>query len=160
MPLDRILERNGYRRELISFERELRGLATAVDDLKTEIRSAIRRVEQRSQSYRIQSASVELAKRRAESASLLLQAGRASTRDLLEAQDDLISAQNSLTRTLVDYYLARLELLRDMGQLELNDGTIIEREVIEKQAQAVGDPNASSELPTPDEIFGKKEASK
>jgi outer membrane protein TolC len=64
---------------------------------------------------------VALAKRRVASTNLFLQAGRAQIRDLLEAQEDLISAQNALTAALVSYRVAELNIQRDMGVLEVNE---------------------------------------
>ncbi len=154
LPLDRLLERNDYRRELIDFERELRALALAVDELKTDIRTAIRNLDERAQTYRIQKLSVDLAKRRVESANLLLEAGRASTRDLLEAQDALVVAQNNLTRSFVDYHLARLRLLRDIGMIDLRDGDLVELMGID-QAQAE-QKMEDGDVKTPEELFGKE----
>ena len=39
----------------------------------------------------------------------------------LESQDALLAAQNSLTRAVVDYRIAELELQRDMGLLKVNE---------------------------------------
>ena len=39
--------------------------------------------------------------------------------DILEAEDDLISAKNALTAALVDYRIRELELQRDMGVLDI-----------------------------------------
>ncbi|MHC4788103.1 MAG: TolC family protein, partial [Planctomycetota bacterium] len=64
-----------------------------------------------------QRASVALAERRVESTLLLLEAGRAAARDVLESQEALLRAQNALAGALVDYKLASLELARDMGIL-------------------------------------------
>jgi outer membrane protein TolC len=73
------------------------------------------------ESYRIQQNSVELAQDRVDSTTMLLEAGRASTRDMLEARESLIQAQNSLYQALVEYKVARLELARDMGTLSLDE---------------------------------------
>jgi outer membrane protein TolC len=58
-----------------------------------------------------------LAKRRVESTTLLLEAGKASTRDRLEAESALVRARNGTTLALVDYASARLALLSDVGIL-------------------------------------------
>jgi outer membrane protein TolC len=50
-----------------------------------------------------------------------LKAGLVQIRDLLEAQEALISAQNAFTSALVTYRLAELQLQRDMGVLEVNE---------------------------------------
>ena len=44
----------------------------------------------------------------------LLNAGRAQARDILEAQDALLSARLGLNGALVAYAIARLELMRDL----------------------------------------------
>jgi outer membrane protein TolC len=71
--------------------------------------------------FLIQKNSVQLAGRRIESTKLQLDAGRADTRDLLEAQESLLSAQNSATASLIDYTLARMGLYLDMELLRFDE---------------------------------------
>ena len=120
LPLDRLNERNAYRRTLIDFERQLRQLALSADQVRDDIRSAFRTLNNARQNYQIQQLSADLAARRVESANLLLQAGRAETRDLLDAQSASVQARNALTQALVDYHLARLGFLRDLDRLEIS----------------------------------------
>lgn len=54
------------------------------------------------------------------STDLLLQAGRAEIRDLLEAQGALLSAQNSLTGAVVNYRMQELELQSNLGVLAVS----------------------------------------
>jgi hypothetical protein len=54
-----------------------------------------------------------------ESTTFLLQAGRVTTRDLLESQDALLEAQNSVTAALVDHAIAKLSFFRDVGILQV-----------------------------------------
>ena len=78
----------------------------------------------------IQRQAVKLAERRVDSTGLLLQAGRAEMRDVLEAQSALLSAQNSLISALVSYRLNELELQRDLGVLNVTvDGTWLEKDL-------------------------------
>jgi outer membrane protein TolC len=56
---------------------------------------------------------------RVESTTLLLEAGRSTTRDLLEAQDALLQAQNNLTAALVSHAIAKLSFFRDVGILQV-----------------------------------------
>ncbi len=44
---------------------------------------------------------------------------RAAVRDLLDAQDDLLAAQNALISALVSYRTAEWDIQRDMGRLEV-----------------------------------------
>ena len=118
LPLDRLLERNNYRSTLVSFESELRNLTLRLDTLKDAIERGLRTVEQRRQNYEIQTNALTLANRRVDSVTLLLEAGRAEVRDLVDAQDAKIAAQNAVTSELVAYQQAALQLLLDIGVLE------------------------------------------
>jgi len=124
LPLGRTPERNTYRRSLISWQAAARGAAELEDQIAGELRGLLREVTSRRESQRIQENAVHLAQTRVESAGLNLQAGRASTRDLLEAQEALVSSQNAQTRALIDYTLARLDLVLDMGLLRVESGGI------------------------------------
>ena len=68
----------------------------------------------------VQSFSVQLAQRRVRSTDMLLQAGRAELRDVLDAQSALTSAQNSLYSAAVSYRINELELQRDLGVLQVS----------------------------------------
>ena len=68
-----------------------------------------------------------MAERRVGSTNLFLEAGRAEIRDVLEAQEALVSTQNALTAALVNYRVGELELQRDLGVLEV-DGRGLWRE--------------------------------
>lgn len=161
LPVDRLKERNAYRAALISFERQIRTLAQTLDDVREDVRRGLRNVKQARQSYQIQKNAVELANRRVESATLSLQAGRVQIRDLLEAQTAQVQARNALTQSLVDYHLARLRLLIDIGVADTGEDRFW------LKAYAVGktpdtptptspEPAAGEEVIPPDELFGKE----
>lgn len=152
LPLDRLHERNALRSQLITFERQLRALALMVDQVKTDVRTNLRSVEQARQSYQIQKVAVALAERRVESANILLQAGRAETRDLLDAQSALVLARNALTQGLVDYHLARLQFLRDVGMLDLRNGRIVP--LLDTTKADGTAPPATDELRPPEDVLG------
>jgi len=120
--LERTSERNSYRSALITLDRRTRDLSLLTDQIRNQIYSAWRRLEEARESYRIQKRSVELAEGRVESTTLLLDAGRVEVRDLLDAQDDLVQARNRLTSAMVDFRIAMLELWRDMEVLAFEDG--------------------------------------
>jgi outer membrane protein TolC len=52
---------------------------------------------------------------------MFLEAGRRQIRDLLDAQDSLLSARNQLTAAVVNYRIAELEIQRDLGILKVNE---------------------------------------
>jgi outer membrane protein TolC len=142
LPLERLPERNAYRAALIELEASRRAVEESSDRVISELRDALRRLESARASYRIQSGSVLLAERRVESAALNLDAGRASTRDVLEAQESLLSAQNTLAAALTDTILAGLFLYRDMERVEVGPGGL---EVHVLDAEPGGDETSNEE---------------
>lgn len=121
LPLERTFERNLYRDSFISLERAVRSAQEKEDDIKFEVRDELRNLILAREKIKIQAQSVRLADRRVQSTALLLQAGRAEIRDVLESQEAWVSAKNALSRALVDYRVSELQLQRDMGVLEVNE---------------------------------------
>jgi len=124
LPVDRIPERNAYRSALISLDASRRAAEESADQVTSDLRNALRFLDAAQASFRIQSGSVILANRRVESAVLNLEAGRVSTRDVLESQEALLDAQNALASALTDTILAGLALYRDMELLEVTPAGI------------------------------------
>ncbi len=118
LPIDRLLQRNSYRASLVAFEAELRAFTLTLDTLKESIDQGLRTIEQSRQNYEIQKNALELANRRVVSTTMLLEAGRAEVRDLVDAQDAQIAAQNAVTSALVGYQQTRLQLMLDIGALD------------------------------------------
>jgi outer membrane protein TolC len=137
LPLDRKSERNTYRETLISFDRTQRSLSLSHDNVILEVRQAWRRLQQAKQSYEIQKLSLALAERRVESTTLLLEAGRAIPRDLLEAREALVESQNAVTGALIDHTIARLQLARDMETL-----TITQKGIWQEESNVVSQANS------------------
>ena len=118
-PLDRKAERNAYREALIALQQQQREYDNDMDKVKLSVRQAYRQLAEAAERYRIQKTSLELAEKRVDSTTLLLKAGRLTTRDLLESQDALFEAQNELTAALVDHAIAKLSFFRDVGILRV-----------------------------------------
>ena len=118
LPINRINERNNYRRSLISFQANIRSLSLTYDNLNNLVIRNIREIEQFKQSYNIQLNAVELAKDRVEGNRLRLQAGTVIFRRLSESQDALIDAQNAVTNALINYQDARLDFYNDVGIID------------------------------------------
>ena len=120
LPIERTAERNRYRNSLISLERAVRSFQAAEDQLKQDIHSKLRDMLENRERLVIQIQAVQLAQRRVRSTDMLLQAGRAELRDVLDAQSALTSAQNSLYSAAVSYRINELELQRDLGVLQVS----------------------------------------
>jgi len=119
LPLDRKAERNAYREAMIVLEQQQRAHENQVDTVKLEVRQAYRKLQEEAESYVTQRKSLDLARQRVAVSPLLWEAGRANTRDLLESQDALLLAENSLTAALVDHTIAKLNFFRDIGVLQV-----------------------------------------
>ena len=123
LPLERTSERNTYRESLISLERAVRSVQELEDEVKLSVRNDLRNLLQARESIKIQAQAVKVAERRVNSTNMFLAAGReyVQIRDVLEAEESLVSAQNDLTSALVNYRVSELELQLDMDVLEVSE---------------------------------------
>ncbi|HJM57568.1 MAG TPA: TolC family protein [Planctomycetota bacterium] len=139
LPIDRKRERNSLRSSQISLAAAERGLAENQDSIHASVLDAFRAVRDSRQSIAIQRGAMVLARRRVESAKLNLAAGRAETRDLLDAQASLVSAENNTTSSLIQFNLARFDLHLELETLRVDEGGIHVRpdlmQVSSEQAQ-------------------------
>jgi outer membrane protein TolC len=132
LPFERLPQRNDYRESIINLESAKRASGLSEDQIRSDLREDLRAAETRRDSFTIQVNSVDLARRRIESTTLKLDAGRADTRDLLEARQSLLQAENAVTSALIDYTLARLRLFLDMELLRFDaSGIRLELEKLE-----------------------------
>lgn len=130
LPVNRVAERNAYRRALIDFQVARRAYEQAGDGIVADLRDAVRNLRNAAQTYEIQAGAAILAERRVESANLTLLAGRASTRDVLESQESLLQARNAATGARINFLISRLSLFRDMEFLRLGpEGISIDPEL-------------------------------
>ena len=158
LPFDRLNERNTYRRSLVTFESELRQLSLRLDELKDNIETGLRTLNQRKETFEIQQSALAVANSRVEAALANLEAGRAEIREMVEAQDAQINAQNAVTSALVGYQNARLELMLQIGLLDTRPEKFWLQDHVrgQLQAQAPGarqGPVEGAELVPPDKLF-------
>lgn len=118
LPVNRLPERNVYRRTLVSFESQLRSLSLTLDTFRDRIDRGLRTLEQARLNHLSAVESLRVAQRRVENNVMLMEAGRATIRDVREAQDGLIQAQNSLATIYAQYLTARLTLLLNVGLID------------------------------------------
>jgi outer membrane protein TolC len=119
LPFDRKNQRNAYRRALISLEQQQREYSNNMDFVMLGVRQAYRQYMATAEQYVTQKKSLALAEERIKNMPMLLKSGRAQTRDLLDAQDSLLQAQNSLTSALIGHTMAKLNFFRDVGILQV-----------------------------------------
>ena len=161
LPLNQLTERNAYRTSLINFEKQMRKLATELDSLRENIREGIRALEQERENYFIQKAALDLARQQVEVMPLLLQNDDADIRDQLEAQADLVEAQNDVTSAVVDYHVARWNLLKNLGALSVEGEQFWLKNQSVSGSSTGDNPETVEILPeviTPEQVFGGSEA--
>ena len=120
LPFDWTEKRNDYRIAQITYEREKRSLVEDESNVERNVRDLWRKLDRNRSVYKNRLLSVQLADRRVENTTLLLKQGKALTRDLLDAQDDLLSARNAATVALVDYTINRLLFWNAIERFEID----------------------------------------
>ena len=121
LPFDRFAERNDYRTAEINLERAHRNLQESRDLVVAEIRDDLRTLAAARESYAIQAISLAVAERSQQSTVMNPEAGRADTRDVLEAERSLVDARNRMTAVRIEYVLAALRLYLDMEILRVEE---------------------------------------
>jgi len=121
LPVDRVVERNSYRAAQIANTRALRDFDEFEDNLVVGLRNRFRSLRRIELSLEIQRESIHDEERNVIIAQLLFDRGEKSNRDVVEAQENLLVAQNALVREQVSYEIERLNLLRDMGILFIDE---------------------------------------
>lgn len=119
LPLDRVAEQAAYRKAMIALNQRQRDYDLAADTVRVEVRHAHRKLREAAQRYGTLLEARDLAQARLEKTYVLLQYGRASSRRVLNAQQDLYTVKNALTDALTDYAIATLDFYRDTGVLRV-----------------------------------------
>ncbi|MDF7806591.1 TolC family protein [Pontiellaceae bacterium B12219] len=120
LPFDWTEKRNNYRRSQITLEREIRTLEQETDEVQLEVRDLWRKLERNRSVYNNRLLSVQLSERQVENTKLLLQQGKALTRDVLDAEEDLLNARNQTTVALVDYTINRLRFWNAIERFQID----------------------------------------
>ncbi|MFC1494738.1 TolC family protein [Thermodesulfobacteriota bacterium] len=127
LPFERTSERKAYRESYISYESAVRNFQKLEDNIKLSVRQSLRSMSEAREGLKIQNRAVAVAEKRVDSTTLFFEAGRAQIRDLLEAQESLLTARNSLTSAVIDYRVAELEFQQNTGLLEIDkEGLLLE----------------------------------
>jgi outer membrane protein TolC len=121
IPLQRTIERNAYRSAQYSLASAMRSVDEFKDNLIVSVRGTFRELARRKQSLEIQSELISDQQRNVKIAQLRFEQGNFSNRDVVEAQQSLLDAQNALIHEKVAYEIARLGLLKDLGILFIDE---------------------------------------
>lgn len=117
LPLQRTLERNRAAGARIAVQQAIRADVLLRDQLDLEVRDQLRQLRSTELQIVLQRDQIEYERRAVAITQIRYEAGQLDNRDLLEARQALIDAQNSLIRLKVDHFIRRLELHRALGLL-------------------------------------------
>jgi hypothetical protein len=142
LPIDRVAERNAYRASLIRLERSQRAYDQLRDQVGADARDALRSIRSAQLRLEIERKGIEVARLRLDNASELLRQGRAGSRELVEAQNSLLRAQNSFENARATLQIQVLGFLRDTGTLRLDPDAGAIGAALNRKAIAVNEPPA------------------
>ena len=123
LPVDRVSESNAYRQAQISMAQAERSFDEFRDSLELQIRSSFRELERRRQSLDIQEELIFGQEKNVRIAQLRFEQGngQVDNRDVTEANDQLLEARNRMIDERVNYEISRLQLLKDLGILFIDE---------------------------------------
>jgi outer membrane protein TolC len=101
---------------LSGVSRQLRQHALEVE---SQVRSAVRELDQVRKSVALQKQGVDVAQQQLRLATLRYQRGLASNFDVVDAESSLVLARSALVGLLTRYHIARVELRRVTGELDV-----------------------------------------
>lgn len=96
-----------------------RGLRQRELEIESQVRAAVRELGQVRKSMELQKQAVEVARQQLRLATLRYQRGLASNFDVVDAESSLVLARSALVSLLARYQIARVELLRVTGELDV-----------------------------------------
>ena len=97
-----------------------RGVRQRELDVEQEVRQALRDLEQIQKSVELQKKAVEVADQQRRLAVLRYQRGLGSNFDVTDAESSLVTARSALVQLLTSYAVARLDLKRTTGTLDVD----------------------------------------
>jgi outer membrane protein TolC len=121
LPVDRLAERNVYRAALLNYSNAQRSLMDKSQAVQAAVRNSLRQIHTAQFNLQIQQRGTELAERRLEYSTELLRLGQvSSSRDLVEAQSSLLSAQDAYEQAKSALQVNVLQFLQTTGTLRVD----------------------------------------
>jgi len=121
IPLERTSERRNYRAALVGVDQARRALELAEANTVVEVRDSLRSLRSQDDKIKIQGEIIKTESARVKYAEIRYQAGEIDSRDLTEANQNLLAAENSLIDGIVAYEISRLTLLKELGKLVVTE---------------------------------------
>ncbi|MHC4845031.1 MAG: TolC family protein [Planctomycetota bacterium] len=121
LPVDRKSERNAYRSAMISLDRSMRDHQLLLDNVERDVRDQLRELRRNEQDIELQRQQIEQEQRAVAISEIRVESGEADNRELIDARQSLISAENQLIDLKARHFIARLRLLRNLGILFIDE---------------------------------------
>ncbi|MHC5110699.1 MAG: TolC family protein [Planctomycetota bacterium] len=118
---DRVPERAEYRRSVVDVRRAERSYEQDRDTVRANVRTALRQIARSIEVREIQVLNVRENELRRDAAQAQFDLGQASNQDVIDAENELLEAQNSLADAIADYRTAILAFRLDTGTLLVTD---------------------------------------
>ncbi|KKK69461.1 hypothetical protein LCGC14_2933790, partial [marine sediment metagenome] len=95
------------------------------DSVRLEVRDSYRNLLRTRRNYDSWTKNLEVAERRQILAAIQQKKGQVTTRDVLRAEEDLLEAENSVTRTLIEYATTRVQFLATLGLIRTDESGLM-----------------------------------
>lgn len=118
-PVQRAADRAQREVAEIDVATRMRSLRQRELEIEADVRIAVREIDQIRKSVELQKKGVDIAAQQHRLATLRYQRGLASNFDVVDAEGNLVLARSALVGLLTRYQVARIELLRVTGSLEV-----------------------------------------
>lgn len=120
-PLDQSSERASVAQTQLELASRRRSVQLLEYNVTREVRAACRNVDRIGKSIVLQEKNMDFAEKQLRLASLRYQRGLANNFDIIDAENNLISARSNYVSLVADYNVALIELKRVTGTLELHE---------------------------------------
>lgn len=121
LPLDRVRERGALRSAMLDLQQSRRDLAATEDRVMLDVRDSVRNYRSAVSSLAIQEQIVVSEEKNTRVAYMRFENGEISNRDVTDAQNSLTDAQDRLVNEKVNVETARVQLLRNLGVLVIDE---------------------------------------
>ncbi|NQU39760.1 MAG: TolC family protein [Lentisphaerae bacterium] len=127
LPLDKRDERDAVKLAELDLNAARRTLDQKRDQVRLDVIENFTRLRFLAGAVSIERQNIGIAEKRARNAMLRFRNGELLNRDVVEAENELLTARNAYARVRVDYEVQRIRLLRNIGALDVRaDGLLVE----------------------------------
>ena len=149
IPFDRVAERNKLRSSVIGLRRAERNYGEAADNVRLDVRRALRQLETSRTTMDLQRRSITINETRRELARLQYDKGQVGYTVVVDAQNEWRDSVNAFAQAEAEYRLAVLEFLRDTGTLRVGDDGrwVMPQDLAPSPAEAAAAEPPSAPLP-------------